>query len=74
MSREELMATLRGNAREEAARVVGIYATVHDVCRRNGLGENDARMVLERINHDERDSRQFVEKMKRALAAKGVSS
>lgn len=65
------MATMRGNSREEAARVVGMYATVHDVCCRNGLGWNDARMILERINHDDRQNRQFAEHMKHELAARG---
>ena len=72
MSREEPMLSMRGNSREEAARVVGIYQTVHDVCRRNAMDENDARMILERINHDERKNRQFAEQMKHALAARGL--
>ncbi len=67
-----MMIAMRGNAREEAARVVGIYQTVHDVCRRSGLGENDARMILERINHDEQQNRQFAEQMKNDLAARGI--
>lgn len=70
--RKALLASMQGNAREQAARVVCMYQTVHDVCRRNGMSHNDARMILERIHHDEEQDRKFTKSLKRELSARGV--